>query len=86
MVKTKTIRKRGKLNFSRAFQDLVKGDDVTVVIEKSKQPKFPKRLQGRTGRVEEKRGNCAVVKIRNMSKEKTFIIDPIHLKKINKPK
>ncbi len=82
MSKKKNIRKRGKINFSRAFQEIGKGDAVTVVREETVQPSFPKRLQGRTGIVDGKRGRAIIIKVNEMNKEKTFIIDPIHLKKI----
>lgn len=83
MVKRKNIREVGKIKFSRAFQDLKLGDRVSVVIEKAKPLKFPERIQGRCGVVEEKRGNSVVVSINDLNKEKKFIIDPVHLKKIN---
>lgn len=82
MVKRKKIRERGKIRFSLAFQDLKIGDIVAVDIEKTKHPKFPKRLQGRTGIVDEKRGRAFLIKINDINKEKNFIIDPLHLKKI----
>lgn len=82
MAKRKSTRERGKISFSRAFQELNAGDSVAVVKEVSMQPRFPKRMQGRTGVVEEKRGRSFVVKIKDINKEKKFIIDPVHLKKI----
>ncbi|MGY4884259.1 MAG: 50S ribosomal protein L21e [Nanobdellota archaeon] len=86
MTNRKSIRTRGKLQFSRYFQDLKKGDFVTVVAEASLNPTFPKRLQGRTGIVEGKRGRSYCVKIKDQTKEKEFIISPIHLKKIKNKK
>lgn len=82
MSKRKNIRERGKIKFSRAFQELKEGDAVAVVMEKAKQPRFPKRIQGRTGIIEEKRGRSFVVKIKDSNKEKKFIINPVHLKRI----
>ncbi len=82
MVKGKSIRQRGKLQLSRYFQDLNDGDSVAVVAEISMDPKFPQRLQGRTGKVSGRRGESYVVKIKDQTKEKEFIIHPIHLKKI----
>ncbi len=83
MVKRKKIREAGKISFSRAFQEFNAGDNVSVVIEKAKQPVFPKRIQGRCGIVEKKRGRSFVIKINDSGKEKKFIINPLHLKKIN---
>jgi len=81
MLKRKQIRERGKIKFSRYFQKLEKGDKVAVVRDVSFKTGFPKAIQGRTGTVEEKRGNCCIVKI-NIGKDKRFIIHPIHLKKL----
>lgn len=82
MVKRKPIKKRGNLQFSRYFQNLKKGDAVAVVKETAVQFSFPERLQGRTGVVEGKQGKVVVVKIKDQNKEKEFLIEPIHLKKI----
>lgn len=86
MSKRKKIRTRGKLRLSRYFQELKKGDFVAVIKEKSIKSSFPTRLQGRTGMVEAKRGKAYVVKIKDQNKEKQFIIEPIHLKKIKQTK
>ncbi|MFH1365068.1 MAG: 50S ribosomal protein L21e [archaeon] len=81
-MKSKNLREKGKLKLSRYFQELQDGDRVSVDEELSLQPRFPKRLQGRTGVVIGKRGDAYIVKIKNQAKEKEFIITPIHLKKI----
>jgi len=85
MVKKK-IRTKGKIQFSRYFQKLEKGDSVAVVKEPAIPSSFPKRLQGRTGLVEEKRGKAYIIKLKDQKKEKKFIINPIHLKKIKQIK
>lgn len=76
------VRTRGKIRLSRWFQNIKEGDLVTVARERSLNPSFPERLQGRTGTVIEKRGKAYIVKIMDHDKEKRFIIEPIHLKKI----
>lgn len=86
MPKRKNIRERGKISFSRAFQRLKKGDSVAVIKEVSIDSYFPKRIQGRTGIVEGKRGRSAIVVLKDSNKEKKFIINPIHLKKIKQTK
>jgi len=78
----KTVREKGKLKLSRYFQKLKGGDIVSVIIEGSLKKSFPKRLQGRTGKIKEKKGKAYVVLIKDQKKEKEFIIEPIHLKKI----
>ena len=82
MSKRKKVRTRGKLKLSRYFQELKKGDRVSVVREPSQRSNFPKRLQGRTGLIENKRGKSFIIKIKDQNKEKIFIIEPIHLKKL----
>jgi len=82
MSKRKSIRTRGKLQLSKYFQELNKGDSISVVREPAVQSSFPLRLQGKTGVVESKRGKAYIVKIKDQTKEKQFIIEPIHLKKI----
>jgi len=86
MVKRKAVRTRGKLQLSRYFQEFKEGDAVAVTKEKSIKSSFPVRLQGRTGIIEAKRGKSYVIKIKDQNKEKQFIIEPIHLKKIKQIK
>ena len=78
----KKIRTRGKLQLSRYFQELKEGDSVAVVKEPAVPSHFPSRLQGRTGKIESKRGKSYMVLIKDQNKEKRFIVEPIHLKKI----
>lgn len=82
MAKRKSIRTRGKFSFSRYFQKLNKGDYVSIIREKMFNVNFPKRLQGSTGVVDEKRGKAYIIKLNDRKKEKKYIIEPIHLKKI----
>jgi ribosomal protein L21E len=82
MTGKKSIRTRGKLQLSKYFQKFKKGDFVAVKREISLVVNFPKRLQGRTGVVEDKRGKSYIVKIKDQTKPKQFLIEPIHLKKI----
>jgi ribosomal protein L21E len=82
MAKSKSIRERGKLKLSSYFQEFKKDDNVAVVREQSVGASFPRRLQGRTGKIESKRGNSYIVTIKDQEKPKQFIIKPIHLKRI----
>ena len=78
MVLKKPIREKGKFSFSQYFQRLKEGDFVAVIRNISLKTNFPKSLQGRTGKVEGKRGRCYIIRVEG----KQHIIDPIHLKKI----
>jgi len=82
MGKKKPVRTRGKLNLSRYFQKLNKGEKVSVINEPAVQSDFPKRLQGRTGIVEGKRGRTYIICIKDQNKEKKFLIAPVHLVKL----
>jgi len=82
MVRGKKIRTRGKIPLSRQFQIFKGGDSVAVIKELAVVSSFPKRLQGRTGIVSEKRGGAYVVSIKDGEKEKKFIIEPVHLKRM----
>lgn len=82
MTDKKNVRERGKIRLSRCFQNLKEGEKVAVVEERSLTGNFPRRLQGRTGIVEGKQGRSYMVKINDTNKEKRFLIEPVHLKKI----
>ena len=86
MVNRKPIRTRGKLQLSRYFQELDKGDIVAISREPSVLTNVPIRLQGITGVVEGNRGKACIVKIKDGNKEKRILIEPIHLKKIKQIK
>ncbi|MDP4039102.1 MAG: 50S ribosomal protein L21e [Candidatus Pacearchaeota archaeon] len=83
MIKRKRIRDRGKFSFMKYFQKFNNGDSVAIVRELARQsPGVPKRMQGRTGKVIEKRGSAYVVEISDYEMKKRFSVKPIHLKKI----
>ena len=82
MVRRKNIRERGKLKLSRYFQKFKEGDRVSVVKEKSLARGFPDRIQGLTGVVKGKQGRAYAVEIKTQSKNKKYLIEPIHLIKV----
>jgi len=82
MGKKKSVRTKGKLQLSRYFQKLRKGDYVAIVREDAVQSSFPERLQGRTGFIGGQRGRSYIIRINDQNKEKKFLINPIHLKKL----
>ncbi len=81
-MKKKHLREKGKVKFSKYFQELKAGDKVAIIRELSVKSEFPTRFQGRTGTVESKRGSVYVIKMNDHNREKTLLIHPIHLKKI----
>lgn len=78
----KNTREKGKIKLGRMFQKLEKGNKVIIKRELSERANFPKRIEGRTGIVTNRRGKAYIVKIRIFNQEKSHIIQPIHLKKI----
>ena len=82
MVKRKAVRTRGKIKFSEYFKELKIGDSVSIVVERALNIGFPKNIQGRTGVVVGKRGKAYIIKIGGRKKDKEYLIEPVHLKKI----
>ena len=78
----KNIRKKGKISFSEYFKEFKEGDKVAVVLEQSLKSPTPKRMQGKTGIIKERRGRAFVVEIKDQNKLKKLLIKPIHLKKL----
>ncbi|MEX0920856.1 MAG: 50S ribosomal protein L21e [Candidatus Pacearchaeota archaeon] len=83
---TKRVREKGKISLSRYFQEFEKGDTVAIVREPAVQSSFPERMQGRTGTIQDKRGRFYIVKIKDGNKEKMYLVEPIHLKRIGTQK
>jgi|TARA_B100000315_G_scaffold258547_1_gene311109 ribosomal protein L21E len=81
-MKSKKIREKGKISFRRYFQKFKQGDNVSLVRELAVGANFPRRLQGKTGVIQEKRGRSYFVKIKDSNKTKMILVEPIHLKKI----
>jgi ribosomal protein L21E len=82
MLKKKSLKDNGKIKLSQYFQTFKNGDRVAVIRELAFQPKFPEKLQGRSGVIKAVRGSCYIVKINDLNKEKDYIIHPVHLKKL----
>jgi len=83
MLGHKKIRQKGKLSLSKVFVNLKAGDKVSLVQNLSYRPAFPKRFHGRTAVVVGKQGNSIIVRINDGKKEKKFIVQKIHLKKLS---
>ncbi|MFH1803023.1 MAG: 50S ribosomal protein L21e [archaeon] len=86
MLKRKQQRQKGKFSFTTFFQKFKEGDSVAVVVELSQPFAYSKRLQGKTGKVIEKRGSAYYVEIKDINKIKRYLIKPIHLKRIQDAK
>lgn len=82
MIKHKNPRTKGKFSFMKFFQSFKVGDSVAVVRELSQTFDYPTKLQGRTGKVLEKRGSAYYIEIKDLNKPKRYLIRPVHLKRI----
>ena len=82
MLKRKAPRTKGKISLSRYFQTFEKGDSVAVARELSVPLGYSKRIQGRTGKVIERKGDAYHVEINDLNKKKYYFIKPVHLKKV----
>lgn len=82
MGKGKSIREKGKIKLSEYFKDIAKGAKVAIVAERSVANSFPERIQGRSGTVTGNRGKYKIVELKEGNKTKTFVVHPVHLKRL----
>ena len=83
MLSHKKIRQKGKIGLSKVFAEMKAGDKVALVNNLSFRRAFPERFQGRTGTVIGIQGKSVVVCIKDGGKEKKFMAQKIHLKKLS---
>ncbi len=87
MLKHKRLRQKGKVSLTKYFQNFDSGDSVALVKELAVQGVcFPNRMQGRTGKIVQKRGRAYVVEVNDYNMKKIFIVKPVHLKRIEDAK
>ncbi|MBS3119386.1 50S ribosomal protein L21e [Candidatus Woesearchaeota archaeon] len=74
---------RGKVSMRRLFQDFKPGDKVMMTVEPAVQNGRPfRRFYNRSGVVLGKQGSSYKIGIKDMEKQKTVIVHPIHLKRL----
>ena len=78
----KRVREKGKLKLSSYFKKIDDDANVAIVTDVGVRVSFPKRLKGMSGKVCGSRGKFKLVEIKDGDKLKTFIIHPVHLKKL----
>lgn len=80
---TKGIRRKGKMNIKGYFQQFKEGDRVQLVADSTVQKgMFPLRFYGKVGTIISKQGAAYRVSIYDHTKEKSFVVHPIHLKRL----
>jgi len=79
----KSHRDKGKISQRNFFQKLELGDRVKLTAEPAYHGGmyFP-RFHGRVCVVCEKKGDCYCVNFKDKDKEKTLIVHPVHLTKV----
>lgn len=81
-MKGKRIRQKGKIKLSKYFKKFQNGEKVAIVRDLGVKASFPRRIIGNSGKIIDSRGSHKLVEIKEGNKTKTFIIHPIHLKKL----
>lgn len=76
-------RNRGKISITRYFQSFNAGERIYLGVEPAVQKgMYHPRFMGKSGIIAGKRGRCYKILIRDGNKEKTLIVHPIHLNKV----
>lgn len=79
----KPKRQQGKISLSRYFQSFDVGERVYLSVEPSVHDgMYHPRFLSRHGVIKGKQGKCYLVSITDINKEKTVIVHPVHLTKI----
>ncbi len=74
---------KGKISIRKYLQKLELGDKVALTVEPAYQKgMYNPRFLGKIGTVIAKKGTCYQVEIKDINKKKSFIIHPVHLKKV----
>ncbi len=79
----KNTGEKGKFSIRRYFQTFKAGDKVQLVADSAFQKGiFHLRFHGKKGVITEKQGKSYYVAIKDKNKAKSFIVHPIHLRKL----
>lgn len=79
----KPKRERGKISITRFYQKFNEGDKVYLVAEPGYQNgMYHPRFHGKSGIVQNKRGDCYEIFIYDGNAKKMMIVHPVHLKRV----
>ncbi|MFP4111856.1 MAG: 50S ribosomal protein L21e [Candidatus Woesearchaeota archaeon] len=79
----KPLKEKGKISITKYFKEFKDGDKVLLKAEPSVQKGlFHLRFHGKVGIVQNKKGTCYEVEIKDLNKKKTVIVHPSHLRKL----
>ena len=80
---SKSIRQSSRVRIRTFLQSFKEGEKVALKADSSYQRgMYHLRFHGKTGLIVGTNGTCYKVKIRDFQKEKTLIVHPVHLKKV----
>lgn len=80
---SKKYYEKGKVNIRKHLQSFNIGDHVQFVADSSVQKgMFLPRFYGKKGVVEAKQGRSYKVGIMDHNKQKSFVVNPVHLKRL----
>ena len=79
----KNVRQRGKVSINAYLQQFTAGDRVELKAEPAIQGgMYHPRFHGKVGTVEKQQGECYHVAIKDIRKDKTLLVHPVHLRKL----
>ena len=79
---TKKSKNKGKVSITNYLQQFEKGDNVKLRVEPAvHKGMYHPRFKGKPGVVQDKQGECYVIKIKDGNKTKHVTVHPVHLKK-----
>lgn len=80
---SKNIWTKSKISQRAFLQSFNPGERVVLKAEPAYQKgMYHLRFHGKVAEVLKKRGDCYEVKLSDRTKEKTFVVHPVHLKKV----
>lgn len=80
---TKTRRTKGKISLTKYFAVFKPDEKVVLKAEPAVQKgMYHIRFHGKVGTVKGKQGRCYQVQIKDGSKKKVLIINPVHLQRV----
>jgi len=79
----KPRKMKGKMPLRKFFQTFAPGDRVTLIAEPSVQKgMYFRRFHNSVGTITRRRGFCYELTIKDVTKPKTLIVHPVHLRKL----
>jgi len=79
---TKSSRNKGKVSITNYLQSFEEGEKVVLGFEPAvHKGMYHPRFKGKVGVVQDKRGECYIIKIKDGQKPKQVTVHPVHLKK-----